>query len=171
MKAGYMWALPATVRAGVSHVKSNKTKILAVASAGGHWEQLMLLRPTLTRYDVCYATTDLAIAHRHDIGNADRLPDCNQKTPLRSLICAFAALALVLRRRPQMIVSTGSAPGFFCLLAGRLTGARTLWIDSIANAEKISLSGSLSRIIADECWTQWEHLASGNRLHYRGALF
>ena len=41
-------------------------KVLAVASGGGHWEQLMLLRDTLDNYDVRFATTDPLIA-RGDI--------------------------------------------------------------------------------------------------------
>jgi hypothetical protein len=76
----------------------------------------------------------------------------------------------MLRERPEVVVSTGSAPGFFCLLAGRLIGARTLWIDSVANAEQLSMSGRLSRAVAHQCWTQWEHLAAPEGPHYHGAV-
>lgn len=146
------------------------TKVLAVASGGGHWEQLMLLRPTLEQYDVRYATTEPAVALQHGLPGAHRLPDCNQNTPLQSLLCALAALLLVLRQRPEVIVSTGSAPGFFCLLAGRLTGARTLWIDSVANAEQLSMSGRLAKIFAHQCWTQWENVSAPDGPHYHGAV-
>lgn len=146
------------------------TKVLAVASGGGHWEQLMLLRPTLERYDVRYATTNTEVAGQHGVSEIESLPDCNQNTPIRALRCLFAAIALVLRQRPDAIVSTGSAPGFFCLLAGRMMGARTLWIDSVANAEEMSMSGRLSLRVAHECWTQWEHLARPGGPSYHGAV-
>ncbi|MBU2588593.1 MAG: glucuronosyltransferase [Alphaproteobacteria bacterium] len=146
------------------------TRVLAVASGGGHWEQLMLLRATLDNYDIRFATTELALAVQHGIANAARLPDCNQNTPVRSLLCAMAALWTVLKHRPQVVVSTGAAPGFFCILAGRLIGARTLWIDSVANGEELSLCGKLSQRWAHECWTQWEHLGTDSRARYFGAV-
>lgn len=129
----------------------------------------MLLRPTLANYDTHFATTEPAVAAQHGISVAAALPDCNQNTPLKSLQCALASLRLVMRIKPDVIISTGSAPGFFCILAGRLTGARTLWIDSVANAERLSLSGRLSMAIAHQCWTQWGHLAS-SQLRYRGSV-
>ncbi|MBU7580278.1 MAG: glucuronosyltransferase [Porphyrobacter sp.] len=130
----------------------------------------MLLRPTLSAYTTHFATTEPAVAAQHGVSIAGTLPDCNQNTPVKSLQCALSALRLVMRLRPQVIISTGSAPGFFCLLAGRLTGARTLWIDSVANAEELSLSGRLSQIVAHQCWTQWEHLAGPKGPHYHGAV-
>jgi UDP-N-acetylglucosamine:LPS N-acetylglucosamine transferase len=130
----------------------------------------MLLRTALSHYDTRYVTTEPDVARQHGVEDFDTLPDCNQNTPFRALLCATSALRLVLRHRPQAIVSTGSAPGFFAILAGRLTGARTLWIDSFANAEGLSMSGRLSQRVADECWTQWEHLAKPGGPTYHGAV-
>lgn len=149
---------------------NDRIRVLAVASGGGHWEQLMLLRPTLAHYDIRFATTEPAVALQHGISEVDSLPDCNQNKPLQSALCAVKALAIVLRRRPQVILSTGAAPGFFCILAGRLIGARTLWIDSVANGEELSMCGKLSKRFAHECWTQWEHLAGEDRPRYFGAV-
>lgn len=148
----------------------NSIRVLAAASGGGHWEQLMLLRPTLAQYDIRFATTEPAVAVQHGIAGAERLPDCNQNMPFRSALCALAALRVVLRHRPRIVISTGAAPGFFCILAGRLIGARTLWIDSVANGEELSMCGKLSKRFAHECWTQWEHLAGPDRPRYHGAV-
>ncbi len=130
----------------------------------------MLLRETLSRYDVRYATTDREVARQHGIVDVKTLSDCNQNTPLRALRCAVEALVLVRQQRPEVIVSTGSAPGFFAILAGRLCGARTLWIDSVANAEELSMSGRFSRHVAHQCWTQWEHLAKPGGPTYHGSV-
>ncbi|MEM1050702.1 MAG: glucuronosyltransferase [Pseudomonadota bacterium] len=145
-------------------------KVLAVASGGGHWEQLMLLRETLENYNVRFATTDAAIAEQRGILEPDILPDCNQNTPFKALLCALVAIRIILKNRPQIVLSTGAAPGYFCLLAGRLVGARTLWIDSVANGEELSMCGKLSKRTAHECLTQWEHLAEGDAVKYRGAV-
>lgn len=130
----------------------------------------MLLRPTLAKYDVRFATTEPAVAVQHGIADAQSLPDCNQNTPLRSALCALAALRMVLKHRPDVVISTGAAPGFFCILGGRLIGARTLWIDSVANGEELSMCGKLSKRFAHQCWTQWEHLAADQRPQYFGAV-
>ena len=147
-----------------------KRKVLAVASGGGHWEQLMMLRPALDRHDTRFATTHPAMAVQHGVDQAAPLPDCNLDQPIRALMCALSAALLVLRARPQVVISTGAAPGFFCILWGRLIGARTLWIDSIANAERLSLSGRLAKRVAHQCLTQWEHLAEGDNPAFRGAV-
>lgn len=144
--------------------------MLAVASGGGHWEQLMMLRPTLERYDIHFATTDAGIAVQHGIEGTHILPDCNQNKPARSVLCAMVAMRVVLRVWPDTVISTGAAPGFFCILAGRLVGARTLWIDSVANGERLSMCGRLSQYFAHECLTQWEHLAGESQPSYRGAV-
>lgn len=130
----------------------------------------MLLRDCLERYDLRFATTDAAVAHQRGIDTVETLPDCNQNKPFQSLLCAFVALWIVLKLRPDVVLSTGAAPGYFCLLAGRLTGARTLWIDSVANGEQLSMCGKLSRRTAHECLTQWEQLAEEPRVKYRGSV-
>ena len=145
-------------------------RVLAVASGGGHWDELMLLRPTLEQYNVQYVTTDTSLALQHGITAAERLPDCNRNKPLRALYCGVRAVWMVLKHRPHVVISTGAAPGFMCLLFGRMLGARTLWIDSVANGEELSMCGKLSMTIAHQCWVQWEDLAMGNSSHYRGAV-
>jgi UDP-N-acetylglucosamine:LPS N-acetylglucosamine transferase len=131
---------------------------------------MMLLAPTLNQFAVRFVTTEPDLPRQRGIANAGILPDCNQNQPLRSLWCAGAALIEVLRHRPHVVISTGAAPGFFCILAGRLTGARTMWIDSVANGEELSMCGKLSKRFAHQCLTQWEHLASDPAPRYFGAV-
>lgn len=145
-------------------------KVLAAASAGGHWEQMMLLRPTLEQFDVHFATTHPDLPRHAGIEHATILPDCNRDQIIKSLKCLLSAAILVLRFRPDVVVSTGAAPGFFCIVFGRLLGARTLWIDSVANAEQMSMCGKLSRYLSTNCITQWEHIADNGRPGYAGNL-
>jgi hypothetical protein len=48
--------------------------------------------------------------------------------------------------------------------------ARTIWIDSIANVERLSSSGAQARRVADVWLTQWEHLARPEGPEYWGAV-
>lgn len=155
----------ADARAGMGRIE-----VLAVSSGGGHWEELMLLREVLDGFDTHYAVTIGDLLARADLSGGSVLPDCNRDKPIESIKCLFAAFALVWRLRPRYVVTTGAAPGFFCLLAGRLLGARTLWLDSVANAEKMSMCGALSRRLSTVTLVQWRHLAGTDAPLYRGAL-
>lgn len=146
------------------------TRLLAAASAGGHWEQMMLIRPALEEFDVLYATTLADLPKKEGIEHATTLPDCNRDRVFDSVRCLLSAAVLVLKFRPEVVISTGAAPGLFCILFGRLIGARTLWIDSVANAESMSMCGKLSRYFSTRCLTQWDHLADNIRTGYAGNL-
>ena len=69
-----------------------------------------------------------------------------------------------------MVISTGAAPGYFAVRIGRMLGARTLFLDSIANAEELSLSANLARRHCDLVLTQWPHLAEQDGPQYRGSV-
>ena len=105
----------------------------------------MLLRPTLEKHDVRFATTEPDIALQRGIKNADTLPDCNQNRPFRALLCAFVALWVVLKHRPHIVLSTGAAPGFFCLNP-RLQERGYNWLYSkvVAGVLNVALVGPLA---------------------------
>jgi UDP-N-acetylglucosamine:LPS N-acetylglucosamine transferase len=148
---------------------SNQQRVLAVASSGGHWVQLRRLAPAFAGHDVAYLTTDPG--HRSEVGAARfyAVRDANRWNKLAVLRCALQVLWVVLRERPTVVISTGAAPGYLALRCGRLLRARTVWIDSVANVEELSMSGRMASATADLCLTQWPHLAAGP-VRYLGAV-
>ncbi|SFG20289.1 Oligosaccharide biosynthesis protein Alg14 like [Novosphingobium sp. CF614] len=129
----------------------------------------MLLCPAFADVDPVFATTDPELAERDGIKRFHVLPDANRDEPRRAAVCFAASLRLVLRVQPKMLITTGALPGLFCLIAARFMGARTVWVDSIANSDQPSLSGRVARLFAHEWFTQWAHLAGAGR-RYDGAL-
>ena len=83
---------------------------------------------------------------------------------------AVRVLWLFLRLRPAVVISTGAAPGYFAIRFGKLLGARTIWVDSIANVEQISMTGELVRKYSDLWLTQWPHLAREGGPHCLGSV-
>jgi UDP-N-acetylglucosamine:LPS N-acetylglucosamine transferase len=150
--------------------KERKTRILAVSSGGGHWVQMLRLRPAFTGKHVTYASVgasraaDVAPAAYHVI------PDANRARKIKLLWLLARLFWLVLRVRPDVVISTGAAPGYFAVRIGRMLGARTLFLDSIANAEELSLSANLARRHCDLVLTQWPHLADNDSPGYRGSV-
>ena len=145
-------------------------KVLAVSSTGGHWEQLMRLSSAFDAADVTYVCTDAEQGVFCDLENFMSISDCNQDQPLKLLKCFFQAFFIVLKTRPKMVISTGAAPGILCLFWGKLFGARTIWIDSIANSEQLSLSGKISMKFCSMVLSQWESLSEEERPAYRGSV-
>ena len=98
--------------------------------------------------------------------------DATRWDRLGSLVLLFQMARLVLRERPDVVITTGAAPGCFAVIFGRLSGARTIWVDSIANVERMSLSGRLVRPFTGLWLTQWPELAEGKDApSYAGAVF
>lgn len=146
-------------------------KVLAVASSGGHWEQLMLLYPMLSEFDLTLATTDSSLAEREGISDSFILiSECNRNRPVKALRSVLQAWRVVRRVRPDFLITTGALPGLLMLVMARLHGAKTIWIDSVANAERPSASGRMARPFSSLWLTQWEHLAGRKGVQFSGSL-
>jgi len=145
-------------------------RVLAVSSGGGHWVQLMRLRPAFEGAEMHYATVDASVASEVAPAPLHLFPDANKDTRLRLLLCALKLAWIVLRTRPDVVVSTGAAGGYLAIRLGRMIGARGLFIDSIANAADLSVSARLSRGVADRVLTQWPEVARATGADYRGAV-
>jgi len=141
-------------------MSSRVPKILAISSGGGHWIQLLRLRPAFDGCKVVYAT--VLEGYRSDLDEkADFrvVPDSNRSNKIGLIRSAISIFWLIYRLRPDVVVSTGAAPGYFGVRFGKLLGARVIWLDSIANADELSMSGTKAGAFVDLWLTQWPHLA------------
>lgn len=143
---------------------------MAVASGGGHWVQLQRLRPALGLSDVVFVTTDPGYASEVAPHRLHFVNDAARDSKFKLLLLAVRMAMIVFRERPDVVISTGAAPGYFALRIGRLLGARTIWLDSIANVDEMSMAGRLARPYADLWLTQWPHLASQDGPQFAGAV-
>lgn len=145
-------------------------RVLAVSSGGGHWVQLLRLRPAYEGADVLFVTVNEA--YRSDVPGARFrvIPDATRWSKVALLRMAVKLAWIMVWEWPQVVISTGAAPGYFAIRIGKLMGARTVWVDSIANIEKLSMSGEMVRGKADMVLTQWPHLATGEAPRYEGAV-
>lgn len=158
----------------------SRCRVMAVASAGGHWVQLFRLRMAWDGCAVTYVTTGgtyrqvvMADAARRGQTPPRFFPvtGATRWQKLRLVVQALQLLAIIILVRPDVIVTTGAAPGFFAVRLGKLLRARTVWIDSIANAGELSLSGRKAGNHVDLWLTQWKHLARAVGAAGRGPEF
>lgn len=146
-------------------------RLLAIASGGGHWTELMRLRPAFEGAEVTYVTVQQYYAEEVPGHRFFAIPDATRWDKFKLLLVVLKLFWILLRIRPDVIVTTGSAPGFIAIRLGRLLGVRTAWIDSFANSEQLSMSGRLAGKYADLWLTQWEHLAAEDGPEYSGTVF
>ena len=146
-------------------------KICVGASAGGHMNQLLRLLEYVNCWPCepsVYVTTLPELAER--LGRSGRtyvIGECNRNHLLQGLVVLIRASAIVLKERPDVIVTTGSLPIALMCAVAKLLGKKVVWIDSIANVERLSMSGSFVRHFADLFITQWPGLAE----KYEGVEF
>jgi UDP-N-acetylglucosamine:LPS N-acetylglucosamine transferase len=128
------------------------------------------LRPLLDKFEVIYVSVDRSYGHDVDGRPMHVVRDASRWNKIGLVVQALQVLWILLRHRPDVVISTGAAPGFFGLLFGKVLGSRTVWIDSLANVATVSLSGRLVRRHADLWLTQWPHLARPEGPQYAGAV-
>ena len=152
------WAMP------------NKIRVLAIASGGGHWVQLLRLRNAFDGCEVTYATVRSSYIADVPGERFITVPDATRWDRLRLLWMGVRVVWVVFTRKPDIVVSTGAAPGYVAIRVGKILGSRTIWIDSIANVERLSLSGRKIGRYADLWLTQWPHLAEPSGPLFKGAV-
>ena len=141
---------------------------MLVCSPGGHLLELLSLEPayrhlkatwvTLPGPDVDHllAGRDVLVAHGPTTRSLGKL--------LRNLPIAWNA---VRRRDPDVILSPGAGLAVPFFLIGWLLNRRLVYVESLARAESLSLSGRLVYPLVDRFFVQWPQLAH----HYRKARF
>ena len=128
-----------------SECRVTRRRVLAVASGGGHWVQLLRLAPALVDHEVHFVSVSADDRDQIPFGSFHVVPDATRWDRLKTVRLAVRTALLVLAVRPQVVVTTGAAPGLLAIVFGRLVGARTIWLDSIANASRMSMSGESAK--------------------------
>ena len=147
-----------------------KKKVMAIASIGGHWVQLLrIARPMEEKYEMVYVSNHPKCATMVEGQKFYQTADFSRSDAWKLIPSFFKAVRVLWREKPDAIITTGAAPGLVFLLVGKLLGIKTIWIDSVANAEQLSASGRIASRFASRTYTQWEDLAT-DRIFYAGNI-
>ncbi len=152
--------------------RPKKLRICLTASAGGHMSQLLRIADCWDGLDTfTITTTDVVCEKLSEYGDVYVVGYCNRQQPLRVITIFIRCLKILLRIRPDVVISTGAAVGCITCFISKALGAKVVWIDSITNIKKLSLSGRMVRHIADVFLVQWpELIRCGRNIEYAGAV-
>ena len=150
-------------------------RICVGASAGGHLKQLSEVLKTSHNWPLspshCITTHTELAQHLEHFGETFVIGECNRLTPYKMLEVFVRAFSVVAKIRPNVVITTGALPLAWVCLFAKLFGAKIIWIDSIANVEKLSMSGSMVRYFSDLFITQWPDLAERyDNVEYLGKI-
>ena len=136
-------------------------KICLVASAGGHLAQMQALGAAWKGSTICWVTSlEVGADRLRKEGTTYVVGECNRHQPINTLKVAWNCFRVAWKEHPQVVLSTGAAPGFLVCLFARIFGSKIVWIDSIANTRKLSMSGQLIRPFASLVISQWPEVAA-----------
>lgn len=136
-------------------------KILIAASSGGHLEEALALSPLGERYETVLITEKTEYAVKCWQDKVYEMPQVNRReftSWLKYIICFFRTLVIIIRERPDAVLSTGAMIAFPALLLGKLFGKKIIFIECLFNVDKPTLTGKLTYKFADLFIVQWEEM-------------
>lgn len=143
-------------------------KVLAVASIGGHWVQLLRIASGLeATHEVAYMSTHEKCSTMVEGHRFYKIKDFSRWDAYKIIPAFCSALNDVRKENPSVVITTGAAPGLIVLFAAFCLGKKTIWIDSIANVNHLSLCGRIAKKFASRFYTQWEELGQ-NGVYFAG---
>ncbi|MEG0408204.1 MAG: PssD/Cps14F family polysaccharide biosynthesis glycosyltransferase [Bacilli bacterium] len=140
-------------------------KVLFIASTGGHLSELLQLKSMFNKYDynliteLTASTKDLVKKYPGKVnflvfGTKDHLFTYFFKFIYNS----FKSLILYAKIKPEFIVTTGTHTAVPLCYIGKLFGTKIIFIETFANSETKTLSGTFIYPIADLFIVQWESM-------------
>lgn len=153
-------------------VPERRPKVALVCSSGGHLYEMLQLRSFWSRCDATWVTFPTADAQSLLAGErvswAAYPTNRNLPNLARNL---WRAVSFLWRERPDAVVSTGAGVAVPFLVVAKFLGIRTVYVESIARIEELSLSGRLVKPFADEFLVQWPQLVrASKRAVFRGQV-
>lgn len=134
-------------------------KVCFAASSGGHFEQLMNLKPLMERYDSFILTEKTEYALQNQKYTVRFVSQINRKEAhwKRTLLRIFGqSLRIFWKERPDVIITTGVLAMIPMCLLVKLTGGKVIFIESYAKSTSPTETGKLVYRFADYFYVQWE---------------
>ena len=136
-------------------------KICFIASSGGHFEQLMMLKPLMKKYDSLIVTEKTNYSVSNSEFNTYYLHQVNRREKsfiFRMIGNSLKTLKILISERPDVVISTGALATIPMCLFGKIFGKKIIFIESFAKVNSQTLTGKLVYKFADQFYVQWDEM-------------
>lgn len=150
-------------------------KIIFAASSGGHYEQLMMLKPLMEKYDSVLLTEKT----EYGVGKQDihtfYVKQINRKEAsflFRFIANTITSIKIYHKEKPDVMITTGVLAIIPMALIMKLHGRKLIYIESFAKVTSKTLSGKLLYKFADQFYVQWEQMLNlYPKAIYKGGIY
>ncbi|MHC4785690.1 MAG: hypothetical protein ACYTE6_06960 [Planctomycetota bacterium] len=154
--------------------RRKKLTIALVAHSGGHVAELQAVEAAWKGHDFFYVTQRRPWTENLKPAYLTPGPSVRRFATLKVLamlvMATFVVMWVWLKRRPDVIVTTGGEIALPAFWLGKLIRAKTIFIESYARTEGLSLAARAVRPVTDAFFVQHQEQAdaSGGRFQYAG---
>ena len=150
-------------------------KICFIASTGGHFEQLMMLKPLMDKYTSFLVTEKTKYSVINDDQKVYYLNQINRHEKLfipKFISNVIKTIKIFYREKPDIIISTGALATIPMCLISKIFKRKVIFIESFAKVNSPTLTGKLIYKIADQFYVQWEEMLNvyPNAI-YKGGIY
>lgn len=134
-------------------------KICFAASSGGHYEQLMMLKPLMRKYESFIVTektkynaksSDIKTCYMNQVNRKE------WKFIPNMIINTFKSLCIMLNEKPNVVICTGVLAMIPLCLLCKMFGGKLIYIESFAKVTSPTMTGRFLYKYADQFYVQWE---------------
>lgn len=143
-------------------MSSEKKKICFAASSGGHYEQLMMLKPLMEKYDSFIITEKTSYDTSVEGVRTYTMKQVNRKELSfipRMIVNTFRSLRIYWKEKPDVVITTGVLAMIpMCLIAKKFGKKKLIFIESFAKVTSATQTGKLLYRYADRFYVQWPQM-------------
>ena len=147
-------------------------KLLLVCNPGGHFSTMMGLKSFWSAYPrewVTYPKFDTQTLNGKETVYWVNMQEARMFG--KALVNFFKALFILYKSQPDLVISTGASLAVPFVLASKLFGIKTVFIESISRSNGLSLSGKIVYNLVDEIYVQWPECTERYpKAQYRGVV-
>ena len=139
-----------------------KKKICLISSSGGHFEQLLCLKPLSENFNVFFVTEKTKY-NKNDKKIKYFVKQVNRKEVFfipNMIRIFFKSLYIYIKEKPDVIISTGVLSTIPMLFIGHFFKKKVIYIESFAKINSPTMTGKLiyKKKIANQFYVQWKSI-------------
>ena len=140
-------------------MKNETKKVCFAASSGGHYEQLLMLKPLMEKYESFVITEETLYKSKINGEKMYYMKQVNRKEKtfiLYMIINTFRSIKIFLKEKPDVVICTGVLAMIPICLLSKLAGKKIIYIESFAKVTSATRTGKLIYKFADQFYVQWK---------------
>ena len=138
-----------------------KTAIICfAASSGGHFEQIMMLKPLMDKYAGFVVTekTKYEVNCKNEIYYVKQINRKEKGFVLYMIMNFFGSFRIFIKKKPDIIISTGALSTIPLCIIAKLFKKKLIFIESFAKINSPTRTGDFLYRYTDRFYVQWESM-------------